>query len=114
MARRLTVVWSGTVRERFIRLKTDGRHQAFGLPQGHTESGAQHQAGLNGKVRVTVLASRGGTGGRFPQRDGIRGNPQGQAAALLKAGFVLWPVGDGVFCFRNMVAFTGVMFMRHR
>ncbi len=92
----------------------DRRHQAFSLAQGDPEGGTQHQAGLDGEVRVASLATGRGAFGGLPLCNSLGCYLKSQTAALFQASFVLWPVGEGVFCFGNMVTLLGVMFMRHR
>ena len=99
--------------EGHIHQRKNGCHQAFGLAQGYPEGGAQHQTGLDGKVRVTRLSPGRGAGSSFPQSNGLRGKPERQAATLLQAGFVFRPVGDGEFSSGDVVSLSGVVFMRH-
>jgi hypothetical protein len=84
----------------------DRCHQAFSMAQGYPEGGTQHQAGLDGEVRITSLSTGRGAGGGLPLCNSLGCYPERQVAALLQAGFVLWPVGEGVFCFGN-VSCTG-------
>lgn len=96
------MVWSATKRDTFINVNTD----ASGLRPDAGVSGrryAEHKAALVSEVKVACRLLLSGFGG----------NPESQVPALFKTSFILRPVGDGVFCFRNMMTLPAVVFMRH-
>ncbi|SQC92167.1 Uncharacterised protein [Cedecea neteri] len=79
----------------------NGCHQPAGR-------GAQHQAGLDG-----VVTGRGADGD-FPLCNSPGCNQESKATALFKTSFILRSVGEGVFCFGNVMTLSGAVYMRHR
>ena len=75
------------------------RKKAFGLAERKVEDQAQRQGGFNGDVRVLPLPTASASSFRLPRGDGVRGQPDGDIAALDERLLVGSPVPHVVLRF---------------